>query len=45
MKKSALKGVLSSLGSGRQGQKGATGQLDTLVDKLNQDWKVQGYED
>jgi len=40
MKKSALRGVLDKLGP----SKGAQG-LQTLVDKLNKDWKVEAYED
>jgi hypothetical protein len=40
MKRSALKGVLDNLGS----RKGVQG-LQTLVEKLNQDWKVDAYED
>ena len=37
MKRSALKGVLDRLGP-RKG-------LQSLVEKLNQDWKVKAYED
>jgi hypothetical protein len=40
MKRSALRGVLDKLGP----RKGVQG-LQTLVDKLNQDWKVEAYED
>ena len=40
MKRSALKGVLDKLGP----RKGIQG-LQTLVDRLNQDWKVEAYED
>ena len=40
MKKSALRGVLDKLGP----RKGAQG-LQTLVDKLNHDWKIEAYED
>jgi hypothetical protein len=40
MKRSALRGVLDKLGP----RKGVQG-LQTLVEKLNQDWKVEAYED
>ena len=41
MKKTALKGVLLNFNQSKGGSEG----LESLVEKLNQDWKVEAFKD